>query len=111
MEENLNLLVESDDIREDERALFRLDSILATIGVEEEGEIADILSRRRGDPSRAQTEILKVIRAHVERLGGSGTRHHHQHAAGPAQSSSSASTHRWARDGVNCAGRFIYIPR
>ncbi len=67
VEENLNLLVEADDILEDERALFRLDSILATIGVEQEAEVAAVLDRHRGDADRARREILKVIRAHMER--------------------------------------------
>ncbi len=59
VEENLNLLVEADDIGEDERALFRLDSILATIGVEEEGEIAAVLERHQADPNRVRYIIIK----------------------------------------------------
>ena len=79
VEENLNLLVEADDILEDERSLFRLDSILATIGVEEEAEIAAVLDKHRANPNRAKMEILKVIRGHIEKvdtkqiLGGSSS--------------------------------------
>lgn len=88
VEENLNLLVEADDILDDERALFRLDSILATIGVEQEAEIAAVLAKHRANPSRAKMEILRVIRGHVEKATSS--------SAAAISSSSSTSSPRLA---------------
>ena len=66
VEENLNILV--DDIDEDERNLFKLDSILAAIGMEGEDEVLAILKRMEGSTSLSRTkgEILKTIRQHLE---------------------------------------------
>ncbi len=75
VEENLNTLVES-EATSAERSLFRLDSILATIGVEKEAEIAAVL--RGKDDRKKADEILKIIRRHVE-----------QPKRGPSASSSS----------------------
>ena len=69
VEENLSILV--DDIDEDERNLFKLDSILAAIGMEGEEEVLSILRRLAAggggsSNSWARGEILKTIRQHVE---------------------------------------------
>ena len=66
VEENLNILV--DDIDENERNLFKLDSILAAIGMEGEDEVLSVLKRLESasNPSRTKGEILKTIRTHLE---------------------------------------------
>ena len=82
VEDNLNLLV--DDIPEDERKLFKLDSILTAIGLTGELEVMEILrkhdeaniSRRESDQSMEalRDSIMKVIRTHIEqnRMPGEG---------------------------------------
>ena len=79
VEENLNVLVEADDITEREKNLFRLDSILAAIGIEDEDEIWSVL-RKQGKNS----DIIKFIRAHIEQK-------QQQQQQGTASASSSSS--------------------
>ena len=70
VEENLNILVQDDDITEDEKNLFRLDSILNTIGMKGEEEVLAVLRNFQLDatcsPGKVKDNILKIIRGHLE---------------------------------------------
>ena len=72
VEDNLDLLV--DDIPEDERTLFKLDSILTAIGLTGELEVMEILSKHEELGKSKESEsitglresIMKVIRNHID---------------------------------------------
>lgn len=64
VEDNLSLLVE--EIPEDERNLFKLDSILTAIGLEGEQAVVTVLRQHEQSPSKAMDSILKVIRHQIE---------------------------------------------
>jgi multidrug resistance efflux pump len=66
VEENLGVLVDTEDVNDDEKNLFKLDSILSAVGVDCEEEVLEVLRKRAVNPSRAKESILKIIRAHVE---------------------------------------------
>ncbi|TRY74892.1 hypothetical protein TCAL_04515 [Tigriopus californicus] len=67
VEENLNLLVEADDVTPDEKNLFKLDSILNTIGVQGEDEVLDVIQSFEKNPTVSMKDnVLKVIRKHIE---------------------------------------------
>ena len=65
VEDNLALLVE-DECTEDERNLFKLDSILTAIGLQGEEAVFRVLREHEKNPSKAFDSILKVIRTQVE---------------------------------------------
>ncbi len=85
VEENLNVLVEADDITEREKNLFRLDSILAAIGVEAENQIIGIL-RQRKDKEKATEDVIKFIRGHLEVTTGTSTSSSASSHSSPPQS-------------------------
>ena len=64
VEDNLSLLVE--EIPEDERNLFKLDSILTAIGLQGEKAVFKVLKQHEKNPSKAMDSILKVIRNQIE---------------------------------------------
>jgi dynein regulatory complex protein 1 len=64
VEDNLSLLV--DDIPEDERNLFKLDSILTAIGLQGEQAVINVLRQHEKNPSKAMEGILKIIRNQIE---------------------------------------------
>lgn len=67
VEENLNLLVEAEDVTEDEKNLFKLDSILNTIGVQGEEEVLEVIQNFERNPTVSMKDnVLKVIRKHIE---------------------------------------------
>ena len=69
VEENLGALVEGEEINEDEKNLFKLDSILSAVGVEFEDQVLDVLRKteiREEGLSKTKESILKIIRSHVQ---------------------------------------------
>lgn len=65
VEDNLALLVE-DECTEEERNLFKLDSILTAIGLQGEEAVFSVLREHEKNPSKAFDSILKVIRTQIE---------------------------------------------
>lgn len=65
VEDNLSLLVE-EECTDDERNLFKLDSILTAIGLQGEEAVFSVLKQHEKNPAKDYDSILKVIRGKIE---------------------------------------------